>query len=1026
MRFSKHAGWRTVSFAVLAVIALSTYATAETARQFDVEAGPASQSLKRFAKQAKLGIVYDPRDVKGVQTHSVAGLLIPSEALRRMLENTSLVFDQDEETGAFAVTPVETPSEGDALAEGNGGVGLASSNRTAGDRVANNEPETATPMTENKRKLSGAFKGLVSLIAIGGWMEISAQDDEIFELSPFTVDSSTDVGYRSSNTNSVSLISTAIKDTPVSIEVINGEVIRDLGLNDVNSVIDFATNAGNNEGDAGLQRNMNFRGLTTRFMRRNNFIWYTKTDNFSTERVEVVRGPAALLYGDGEPGGLVNITSKQANAQSNFGEVALTLGSEGERRATIDSNIAVVDNRFGVRVAGLKSDSDGWKDNTAIEKEGLFGSILFRPAKNLFLSAEAEIMDIKDDHGSIIPLYSPAGAAWSMPISDLGFVGNASIADGSINYDNLTSFHTNFNRLHQKWENYMFKAEWTPIENLSIVASRNQYDQTTNQNRLNGAINVYGPGEGGNPLDEYAMKYYPERFLSHNEMNTTRIAATYAWDTGDTTQRFILGYIDESDAFFGEQQRPYDREANSFLSGGWHALADGPIDFKPSDIPSTHSEWGNDYFGIGWQKISPDGWTARPAWLAPAEWDLVRPETVPNWWWGPILDERVTKAKFGALQNEFLNGKLKTLVGYREDNYSKYNTRFESRDLKDEAKEDSINAGFTYQVSEQVNAYFNYSETFKAAGSFRRDPFNQQLNPAQGEGIEGGLKFDLSRGWSGIVTYYTTDFLGDAVQMSGVDRDIIDPNGINSRNGSNWVQADTQSDGFEIQAVGSPIENLTVSLGFAYTDARIGADTEYQIMFNDGFRAGANGNPVDADGNPLMIGEGEDAREVTLNDIELDEYGRITNAGDLGLVGSGEKGLFVNQVTGQPTGFHNAVNGGERTAPYAGISFNGWGRYSFTEGPMKNWFVGGHFRSTMNNYAGYTGSVASGNRTGHTRPDYTLLGAFAGFEKAYDTHTFRAQLNIDNLLDKEYEFGFYAARWLQAPRTFKLTTTFSF
>ncbi|MBK1875518.1 TonB-dependent siderophore receptor [Pelagicoccus mobilis] len=863
--------------------------------------------------------------------------------------------------------------------------------------------------------------GAVSLVATGT-AQSDISEEELFELPPFTVDGSTDLGYQSSNTNSVSLVSTPIKDTPVSIEVLNGEVLRDLGLDNVNSAIDFATNAGNNEGGNGLQRNMNFRGLTTRFMRRNNFIWYTKSDNFSTDRVEVVRGPAALLYGDGEPGGLVNITSKKANYQSNFGEVALTLGSEGQKRATLDSNVTIVDGRLGLRIAGVKEDSDGWQDYTNMEKEGIFANVLFKPVKGLYISAEAEVVDTTHESPSIIPLYKPAGADWSMPITDLGF---QDMIPG-MNYDNITSYHSLFKERVQDWENYMAKVVWEPVENFAIEVTRNELTQTSVQNRFNGAINVYGPGEGGNPLDTYAMKYYPERFYSNNEMDTTRAVATYSWEMGENPQRVILGYIDESDAFFGEQQRPYNRDGNgSFLAGGWHALEDGPIAFTKEDIPDTHSEWGNDYFGIGWQKISPDGWTARPHWLAPADWEFVRPETVPNWWWGPILDERQTEAYFGALQNEFFDGKLKTLVGFRDDDYKKFNTRFEPT-LKDEASEDSINAGFTYQINENVNAYLNYSETFKAAGSFRRDPYNEGLLAAIGEGVEGGIKYDLGSGWSGILTYYQTDFLGDAVQMSGVDRDIIDPNGINGRNGSNWVQADTTSEGVEIQAVGVPSKNLTVSLGFAYTDAKVANDTVYQIMFNDAFYADASGNPVDADGNALMIGEGDDARAVTLADIEQDQYGKITNAGDLGLVGTGEKGLFVNQVTGAPMADHNAVNGGERTAPYAGLSFNAWARYTFTEGAMKDWFLGGHMRFADDNYAGYTGSVAAGNRTAHERPSYALFGMFGGFERDYESFTFRAQVNIDNLFDKEYEHGFYAARWLQAPRIAKVTTTFSF
>ena len=86
---------------------LSADPIADVTRSFDLEAGDAGTTLKLFAKQAELSIVYDPRIVEGVETNEVVGWLIPQDALERMLEGTSLVSKEDSETGAFAVTRSE-------------------------------------------------------------------------------------------------------------------------------------------------------------------------------------------------------------------------------------------------------------------------------------------------------------------------------------------------------------------------------------------------------------------------------------------------------------------------------------------------------------------------------------------------------------------------------------------------------------------------------------------------------------------------------------------------------------------------------------------------------------------------------------------------------------------------------------------------------------------------------------------------------------------------------------------------------
>ncbi|MGK0238305.1 MAG: hypothetical protein ACI92G_001770 [Candidatus Pelagisphaera sp.] len=73
----------------------------------DVPEGYASQTLKEFAKQADIEIVFNVPSVANVKTNAVSGRMTPLVALDLMLSGTNLVFERDEETGAYAVTAID-------------------------------------------------------------------------------------------------------------------------------------------------------------------------------------------------------------------------------------------------------------------------------------------------------------------------------------------------------------------------------------------------------------------------------------------------------------------------------------------------------------------------------------------------------------------------------------------------------------------------------------------------------------------------------------------------------------------------------------------------------------------------------------------------------------------------------------------------------------------------------------------------------------------------------------------------------
>ena len=81
--------------------------TKQETRSLDIPAGFATQTLKEFARQAKVEIIFDPQSVYGVRTHSVNGDYDPQSALRIMLEDTPLSVDFDDESGAYAIIRIE-------------------------------------------------------------------------------------------------------------------------------------------------------------------------------------------------------------------------------------------------------------------------------------------------------------------------------------------------------------------------------------------------------------------------------------------------------------------------------------------------------------------------------------------------------------------------------------------------------------------------------------------------------------------------------------------------------------------------------------------------------------------------------------------------------------------------------------------------------------------------------------------------------------------------------------------------------
>ena len=154
-------------------------------------------------------------------------------------------------------------------------------------------------------------------------------------------------GYRATRSSSATKTDTAIRDIPQSISVIPASVLKDLGSTSVERALDYAGGVSKQNNFGGLTLyEYSVRGFTTSEFYTDGFSanrGYPSTpDVANIERIEVLKGPAASLYGRGDPGGTVNIVTKKPQPEA-FTTLHTSAGSWDRYRTAVDVNTPLDD-----------------------------------------------------------------------------------------------------------------------------------------------------------------------------------------------------------------------------------------------------------------------------------------------------------------------------------------------------------------------------------------------------------------------------------------------------------------------------------------------------------------------------------------------------------------------------------------------------------------------------------------------------------------------------------------------------------
>lgn len=189
----------------------------------------------------------------------------------------------------------------------------------------------------------------------------------------------------------------AVEDLPQSVQVISGDTLKQIGAVKLNDALDLAASVARQNTFGGLWDGFAIRGfagdpnvpsgyLVNGFNSGRGFGGLRDTS--SIDKIEILKGPGSALFGRGEPGGTVAISTKKPQFKSE-GSLGFALGSYDFKRIEGDYTTPLNDTT-AVRINGAYEDADSFRDTVHTKRTFASPSILSKLSKDTTLWYELE------------------------------------------------------------------------------------------------------------------------------------------------------------------------------------------------------------------------------------------------------------------------------------------------------------------------------------------------------------------------------------------------------------------------------------------------------------------------------------------------------------------------------------------------------------------------------------------------------------------------------------------------------------
>lgn len=271
-------------------------------------------------------------------------------------------------------------------------------------------------MKSNRPSLSRAHAALLGLCLLPAGA-LLAQELELPNQDIVAAPITDENGYQAKRASTASKSSVALKDEAQSVQVVTPQTIEDFQVRSLDDAMKFVSGMTQSNTLAGTQDGFVKRGFGANadgsILRDG--IRSSLSRNFSStsERVEVLKGPASLLYGALEPGGLINVISKKPQYQWGT-RLDANSSSFGGGSLAVDVTGPIADSGLAFRLIAERQHEDYWR-NFGEEEHSLIAPSLSWEGERLRLNLAYEYKEYSTpvDRGTVIINGKPAKVSYN-------------------------------------------------------------------------------------------------------------------------------------------------------------------------------------------------------------------------------------------------------------------------------------------------------------------------------------------------------------------------------------------------------------------------------------------------------------------------------------------------------------------------------------------------------------------------------------------------------------------------------------
>ena len=217
--------------------------------------------------------------------------------------------------------------------------------------------------------------------------------DNVYQLPDFTVSSEAADRYRAEDAVSAVRVRAPLIDTASSISVITRDMMDDLAPNRIFDVARYVAGVQDGRGMQ-FQDRMIIRGFESQNGARtvDNFLQPSDADNINEaviERIEISKGPNAILSPSGAPGGSVNIITKSPSFKAHRA-LSAQVGLFDSQKLTLDLGGAVAgSDKLAYRLVGSLQDTRRyWSKDARLRTRSLAPMLLWRVSDKTTVTAK--------------------------------------------------------------------------------------------------------------------------------------------------------------------------------------------------------------------------------------------------------------------------------------------------------------------------------------------------------------------------------------------------------------------------------------------------------------------------------------------------------------------------------------------------------------------------------------------------------------------------------------------------------------